>query len=324
MAPAEDRISVDTVGTITATAGYSVSDSSHHSAPTAVSLSPLSAEFTGDPSKDSASSSSSSVESFGPSAVATVRGGSRPGQSLALRSRQARGKPATLQQQQQQPWLQQQNGGSGSVEEGKDASYPYAVDEQHRVNEQLYSVKPQTFDNPQSPTSQSQQTTLSTSSSVADGKSDESSEAPITYGSKKTLKNDGPHDDRPVYVPATAAAAAGPGDWSSDEMRPKYEGGGGDKVRSRKKTGSGPDKSRRASPVKRVTADDGWQEVSPNMEIATGYSATVPDHYTSSQETSDSAGKYTKFFTLFSPINQKNTSNIILGAPETNRTFQNI
>lgn len=296
---AEDRISVDTVGAITATAGYSVSDGGHHSSPTAVSLSPSSAEFAGDPSKDSASSSSSSVESFGPSAMAAVRGGPRPGQSLALRSRQARGKPATLQQQQQQPWLQQQNGGSGSVEEGKDASYPYAVDEQHRVNEQLYSVKPQTFDNPQSPSSQSQQTT----SSVADGKSDESSEAPITYGSKKTQKNDGgPHDDRPVYVPATAAA--GPGDWSSDEVRPKYDG---DKVRSRKKNGGGPDKSRRTSPAKKVTAvtaDDGWQEISPNMEIATGYSATVPDHYTSSQETSGSAGKFSKFFTLFSPGNQ--------------------
>lgn len=284
----EDRISVDTVGTITATAGYSISDSNNHS-PTMASLT-SNIDFTRDPSKDGSSSSSSSSESYNPM---TAVQGPRGGQSLASRSRQARGKPTSLQQQQQ--WLQPHD---SSVEDSGIATFPYTVPvEHHRVNEQLYSVKPQTFDNPQSSSSQSSlsQSPLSqsSSSSVADGKSDESSaenSAPITYG-KKMQKND-EHDDRPVFVAATATS-----DWSED-VHVKFDGGAEKTARSRKKNG-GQDKSRRAQGKKSTAGSssvadskEGWQEVSPNMEIATGYSATVQDHG-SSQESSDSAGKLT-------------------------------
>jgi len=100
------------------------------------------------------------------------------------------------------------------------------------------------------------------------------------------------HDDRPVY-----AAAAATSDWSED-VHVKFDGGADKTVRPRKKNG-GPDKSRRAQGKKSTAGSssmadskEGWQEVSPNMEIATGYSATVQDHG-SSQESSDSAGKLT-------------------------------
>lgn len=237
----EDRISVDTVGTITATAGYSITD--NHS-PTASSLT-SSLEFPGD--HDTSKDSSSSVENYTPSA------GPRSTQSLAQRTRQARGKPNQWQS-------------SGSVED-KDSGIATFPLTEHHVNEQLYSVKPQTFD------IQSSQST--------DTKSDESVEKTIVYGNKMQ-KNDG-HDDRPVFS-----------DWS-EEVRVKFDN---DKpIRSRRKNkhqqdNSGQDK--RKQQVKKLTSGstdnkDGWQELTPNMEMATGIITTV-QHHDSSQETSGSSG----------------------------------
>lgn len=127
------------------------------------------------------------------------------------------------------------------------------------MNEQLYSVKPQTFDNQ--------------ASKITDNKSNESiekSSPSITYG-KKMQKNED-HDDRPVFK-----------NWS-EEVHMKFDN---DKsIRSRKKN--------KHQQVNKLTISnndnkDGWQEVSPNMEIATGFSTTVQDH-DSSQESSGSSG----------------------------------
>jgi hypothetical protein len=232
---------VDTVGTITATAGYSITD--NHS-PTASSLT-SSIEFPGD--HDTSKDSSSSVETYSPGAD------SRSTQSLGLRNRQARGKPSQWQS-------------SGSVEE-KDpgiATFPLT---DHHVSEQLYNVKPQTFD------IQSSQST--------DIKSDESVEKTIAYN-KKMQKNDG-HDDRPVFT-----------DWS-EEIRMKFDN---DKpIRSRRKNKNQQDsvqQEKRKQQMKKLTSGntdkkDGWQELTPNMEMATGIITTVPDH-DSSQDTSGSSG----------------------------------
>lgn len=279
LALTEDRISVDTVGTITATAGYSISDGNNQS-PTVASLT-SNVDFTKDPSEDA-----SSGESRIPVTAVQGPGG---GQSLAQRSRQARGKPTGLQLQQQQRWLQQHDGssGSGSVENTGVAPFSYTAPAEHyRANEQLYSVKPQTFDGPQPTSSHSQP-------SAVDGNSGESSaesSAPVTYG-KRAQKNNGGHDDRPVQPYVIAA-----GDWPED-VRVKFDGDADKGTRSRNKQ----DKPRRSQGKKStagsssgVQADskEGWQEFGPNMEIATGYSATVQDHG-SSQESSDSAGKLT-------------------------------
>lgn len=239
----EDRISVDTVGAITATAGYSVSDG--HSSSTAVSLTSPTIDLSTDRTFSKDVSTSSEAYSSTP--------GIRNSQSLALRSRQARGKPSQWQQ-------------NGS-EEGKDLGITMYPLMDHRANEQLYNVKPQTFDNPST-----------------DNKREESVEnsAPsITYG-KKMLKTDG-HDDRPVFT-----------DWSQ-ETGLKFDN---DKpIRSRKKNKHQQDSSqeKRKPQFKKtntgsVDNKDGWQEVSPNMEIATGFSTTVQEHV-SSQESSGSSGR---------------------------------
>lgn len=234
---------MDTVGTLTATAGYLITE--NHS-PTVSSLtSNIDFSSDQDPSKDISLSS----ETYTPSPAS----GFRNSQNLALRSRQARGKPNQWQQQ------------SGSVEEKEHTSFPLT---DHRSNEQLYSVKPQTFDN-QSPQS-------------TDSKSNESVEKSvpsITYG-KKMQKNDDT-DDRPVF-----------NDWS-EEVHMKFDN---DKLnRSRKKNKNQDSGQEKKKPqVNKILSSnndnkDGWQEVSPNMEIATGYSTTVQEH-DSSQESSGSSG----------------------------------
>lgn len=172
---------------------------------------------------------------------------------MALRSRQARGKPSQ--------WKQ-----SSSAEEKDTGVVTFPLNE-HHVNEQLYSVKPQTFDNQQ----------------ATDNKSNESVEKTvpsITYGKK--MEKDGEHDDRPVF-----------NNWS-EEVHMKF---GNDKpIRSRKKNKYQEDSSqeKRKSQNNKLTSGDsdnkdGWQEVSPNMEIATGFSTTVQEH-DSSLESSGSSG----------------------------------
>lgn len=240
---------MDTVGTITATAGYSISDGP---SPSAASLT-SSIEFPSD--HDSSKESSASSEAYTPTP------GLRNSQSLALRSRQARGKSSQWQQSV-----------SGEEKDLGVTMYPL-ID--HRSNEQLYSVKPQTFEN-QSP-------------QLSDIKRDESAEKSvpsITYG-KKMLKNDG-HDDRPVFS-----------DWS-EEVRVKFDNE--KPIRSRKKNKhqqDGTQEKRKSQFKKPATINndnkDGWQEVSPNLEIATGYSTTVPEN-DSSQETSGSSGMLEKLF----------------------------
>lgn len=236
----EDRISVDTVGTITATAGYSITDT--HS-PSATSLS-SSIEFTGD--HDSSKETSSSSESF------TLSPGHRNSQSLAQRSRQARGKPNQWQQ-------------SGSIED-KDLGIASFPSTDHRANEQLYSVKPQTFNNP-----------LPQLTDSKSNESDEKSVPSITYG-KKMLKNDG-HDDRPVF-----------NDWS-EEIRMKFDE---KPIKSRRRNKPQQDEKRKQQAKKLTSSSsenkDGWHEVSPNMEIATGIMTSVQEHESSSQETSASSG----------------------------------
>lgn len=241
---------MDTVGTITATAGYSITD--NHS-PTASSLT-SSIEFTGD--HDTSKDLSSSVENYTPSA------GPRSTQSLGLRNRQARGKPNQWQS-------------SRSVEE-KDSGIATFPLTDHDVSEQLYNVKPQTFD------IQSSQST--------DIKSDESVEKTITYG-KKMQKNDG-HDDRPVFT-----------DWS-EEVHMKFDN---DKpLRSRRKNKNQQDngqQEKRKQQMKKFTSGntdnkDGWQELTPNMEMATGIITTVQDH-DSSQETSGSSGTLKNYYTFY-------------------------
>lgn len=231
---------MDTVGTITATAGYSITDS--HS-PTASSLT-SSIEFPGD--HDTSKDSSSSVETYTPGV------GPRSTQSLGLRTRQARGKPNQWQS-------------SGSVEE-KDSGIATFPLTDHHVNEQLYSVKPQTFD------IQSSQST--------DIKSDESVEKTITYG-KKMQKNDG-HDDRPAFT-----------DWS-EEIRVKFDNDKPNRSRRKNKNQQDSGQDKRKQQTKKLTTGntdnkDGWQELTPNMEMATGIITTVQDH-DSSQETSGSSG----------------------------------
>ncbi|XP_026817322.1 basic-leucine zipper transcription factor A-like [Rhopalosiphum maidis] len=234
----EDRISVDTVGTITATAGYSIAD--NHS-PTIKSLT-SSIEFSGD--HDSSKESSSSSESY-----SSLTPSLRSSQSLSLRSRQARGKSPS------QSW---------SAEE-KDLGNPSFSLTDHRLNEQLYSVKPQTFEN-QSP-------------QLSDVKSNESVEkSSITYG-KKMHKNDG-HDDRPVF-----------NDWS-EEVHMAFDN---KSIRSRRKNKHQLDseQEKRKTQNKKLTENgsnikDGWQELSPNMEIATGIITSVQEHDTS-QESSGSS-----------------------------------
>jgi len=233
---------VDTVGTITATAGYSIAD--NHS-PTIKSLT-SSIEFSGD--RDSSKDMSSSSEAY-----TSLTPGLRSSQSLSSRSRQARGKPPS------QTW---------STEE-KDIgiqSFPLA---DHRANEQLYSVKPQTFEN-QSP-------------QLSDMKSNESVEksvSSITYG-KKMHKNDG-HDDRPVF-----------NDWS-EEVHMAFDNN--KPIRSRRKNKHQLDieNEKRKTQNKKLMDDssdnkDGWQELSPNMEIATGIITSVQEN-DSSQESSGSSG----------------------------------
>lgn len=232
------------MGSITATAGYSVSD--NHS-PTVSSLT-SNLDFGSD--HDSSKDASSSSEAYTSSPVI------RNTQSLALRSRQARGKPSQ--------WKQ-----SGSVEEKDTGIVTFPLNE-HRVNEQLYSVKPQTFDNQQ----------------VTDNKSNESNEQSvpsITYGKKMHKNNE--HDDRPVF-----------NNWS-EEVHMKFNN---DKpIRPRKKNKHQEDSSqekRKPQTNKLTNTDsdnkDGWQEVSPNMEIATGFSTTVQEN-DSSLESSVSSGTST-------------------------------
>lgn len=238
----EDRISVDTVGTITATAGYSITD--NHS-PTIKSLT-SSIEFSGD--HDSSKDTSSSSEAY-----TSLTPGLRSSQSLSLRSRQARGKSSS------QTW---------STEE-KDIGIPSFSLTDHRVNEQLYSVKPQTFEN-QSP-------------QLSDIKSNESVEKSavpsITYG-KKMNKNDG-HDDRPVF-----------NDWS-EEVHMSFDNNKPTRSRRKNKHQQDSEQEKRKTQNKKLTGDnsdnkDGWQELSPNMEMATGIITSVQEH-DSSQELSGSS-----------------------------------
>ncbi|KAF0763043.1 basic-leucine zipper transcription factor A-like [Aphis craccivora] len=235
----EDRISVDTVGTITATAGYSIAD--NHS-PTIKSHT-SSIEFSGD--HDSFKDTSSSSEAY-----TSLTPGLRSSQSLSLRSRQARGKP------QSQTW---------SAEE-KDLGNPSFSLTDHRMNEQLYNVKPQTFDN-QSP-------------QLSDVKSNESVEKSvpsITYG-KKMHKNDG-HDDRPVF-----------NDWS-EEVHMAFDNNKPIRSRRKNKHQLDSEQEKRKTQNKKLAESnnkDGWQELSPNMEIATGIITSVQEH-DSSQESSGSS-----------------------------------
>lgn len=284
---AEDRISVDTVGTITATAGYSITDSQ---SPTSASLT-SSLDFPIDhhgvsSSKETTSASAESGYTPAPPPPANRNAA----QSLALRSRQARGKPPH--------W-------SGQSAEEKDHEIHF---DDHRLNEQLYNVKPQTFDDQQrSQHHHHHPSTALTDSKSSSSSSDESAEKSmpvpsITYG-KKMVKNDG-HDDRPVFG----------GDWS-EEVRMKFDAE--KPVRSRKRNkhhhqdGSQQDKRKPQQTVKTTTAmtsgggssiggsssgdnRDGWQEVSPNMEIATGFSTTVHEHESSQEsQSSGSSGKRT-------------------------------
>lgn len=250
----EDRISVDTVGTITATAGYSIADNNH--SPTATSLS-SNLDFTSD-HHDLSKDSSSSSEKY------TQSSGLRNSQSLALRTRQARGKPNQWQH-------------SGSIED-KDVEITTFPFNDHRVNEQIYNVKPQTFDG--------------SSSQLTDVKSNESGEKlvpAITYGKKMQI-NDG-DDDRPAIF----------NNWS-EEVHAKFD----DKpVKSRKNVGQ----EKRKQQINKITSEenkDGWQEVSPNMEIATGFSATVQNH-DSSQETSSSSGGFEKLLLILGTTDGVNT-----------------
>lgn len=242
----EDRISVDTagaIGTITATAGYSISE--NHS-PTASSLT-SNIDFLND--HDSSKDTSLSSETYTPTPTPSFRNS----QNLALRSRQARGKTNQWQQQ------------SGSIEEKDHTSFPLT---DHRANEQLYSVKPQTFDD------QSPQTT--------DSKSNESVEKSvpsITYG-KKMQKNDG-SEDRPVF-----------NDWS-EEVHMKFDNDKHNRSRKKNKNQESGQENRKPQVNKILNSNndnkDGWQEVSPNMEMATGFSTTVQEH-SSSKESSGSSG----------------------------------
>ncbi|XP_060870175.1 myb-like protein AA [Metopolophium dirhodum] len=239
----EDRISVDTVGTITATAGYSITD---NISPSIKSLT-SSIEFSGD--HDSSKDTSSSSEGY-----TSLTPGHRNSQSLLLRSRQARGKSPS------QPW---------STEE-KDIGIPSFSLTDHRVNEQLYSVKPQTFDN-QSP-------------QLSDIKSNESVEKSavvpsITYG-KKMHKNDG-HDDRPVF-----------NDWS-EEVHMSFDNNKPIRSRRKNKHQLDSEQEKRKTQNKKLTGDNndnknGWHELSPNMEIATGIITSVQEN-DSSQESSGSS-----------------------------------
>ncbi|XP_025202041.1 TPR-containing protein DDB_G0280363-like [Melanaphis sacchari] len=237
----EDRISVDTVGTITATAGYSIAD--NHS-PTIKSLT-SSIEFSGD--HDSSKETSSSSEAY-----TSLSPGVRSSQSLSLRSRQARGKSSS------QMW---------SAEE-KDHDNPSFSLTDHRMNEQLYNVKPQTFDN-QSPQS----------SDVKSNESVEKSVPSITYG-KKMHKND-EHDDRPVF-----------NDWSQ-EVHMAFDNNKSIRSRRKNKHQLDTEQEKRKTQNKKLTEDssnnkDGWQELSPNMEIATGIITSVQEH-DSSRESSGSS-----------------------------------
>lgn len=93
------------------------------------------------------------------------------------------------------------------------------------------------------------------------------------------LKNNG-HDDRPVFT-----------DWS-DEIRMKFDNDKSNKFRKRNKhQDNGQEKRKQQS--KKLTGSssenkDGWQEVSPNMEIATGIITSI--EHESSQEASASSG----------------------------------
>lgn len=240
----EDRISVDTVGTITATAGYSIAD---NISPSIKSLT-SSIEFSGD--HDSSKDTSSSSEGY-----TSLTPGHRNSQSLSLRSRQARGKSPS------QPWNSEE----------KDIGIPSFSLTDNRANEQLYSVKPQTFD------SQSPQ--------LSDMKSNESVEKSaavpsITYG-KKMHKNDG-HDDRPVF-----------NDWS-EEVHMSFDNNKPIKSRRKNKHQLDSEQEKRKTQNKKLTGDnsnnkDGWHELSPNMEIATGIITSLQEH-DSSQESSGSSG----------------------------------
>lgn len=238
----EDRISVETVGTITATAGYSIADSN---SPTIKSLT-SSIEFSGDHDSTKDTSASSEVYS-------SLTPGLRGPQSLSLRSRQARGKPPG-----QTSW---------SAEEKDLTSYPLT---DHRTNEQLYSVKPQTFDGQ--------------SSQLTDVKSNESVEKTvpsITYGKKMHI-NDG-HDDRPVF-----------NNWS-EEVHMSFDNSKPNRSRRKNKLQLDSEQEKRKTQNKKLTGDsindnkDGWQELSPNLEMATGIITSVQEH-DSSQESSGSSG----------------------------------
>jgi len=191
-------------------------------------------------------------------------------QSLALRTRQARGKANNNQ------W--QHDGGSG--EEKDDI----------RSNEQLYSVKPQTFnvvDHHQLSSSQ-----------LPDTKSGEKSGSSITYGKKiqetddhgdggGSGGDDKDDDRRPVF-----------NDWS-EEVRVKFDGEKLSRSRKKNKYQTEGVQEKRKPQINKITNSgenkDGWQEVSPNMEIATGYSATVQDH-DSSQESFGSSGMFNYYY----------------------------
>jgi len=263
---------VDTVGTITATAGYSISD--NHS-PTVTSLqTSSSAEFAAVDHDSAKDESSLSDETYTRSPGLRLNS-----QSLALRSRQARGKANNNNNNNNNNNQWQHDG--GSVEEKDVAEITTFPFTEHRMNEHLYNVKPQTF-------AADHQSSSSSSSQLSDAKSGESVEKSvpsITYG-KKMQENDGRGGDgddrRPVYS-----------DWSVEEGRVKYDGE--KPSRSRKKNRHQPEavQEKRKPQVNKIASSgenkDGWQEVSPNMEIATGYSATV-QHHDSSQEMSGSSG----------------------------------
>ncbi|XP_050422375.1 bromodomain-containing protein 4-like [Adelges cooleyi] len=303
LALAEDRISVDTVGTvgtITATAGYSIADSLH-SATSSGLTSEL--DFPGGHLTSTSKEASTSGEAY------TVGGSDqRNSQSLALRSRQARGKPQTQ-------WRPPNSGSEEDKDQGGASSYP--------LNEQLYSVKPQTFDPP--PPSQ-----LSNGKPVDD--SEEKSSVPaVTYGKK--MHKDNEHDDRPTF---------GSSDWS-EEVRMKFDA---DKpTRSRKKNRYQQDSSqeKRKPLPKKLAGDsgsgstdgggsggsssgsssdhkDGWQEVSPNLEIATGYVTTVQDH-DSSQESTSSSESYKTHTTPYEHHHTESISSIEHTAPAEPQNF---
>ncbi|XP_050539877.1 uncharacterized protein LOC126904699 [Daktulosphaira vitifoliae] len=258
---AEKRISVDTVGSVTATAGYSISDSAHPPIPSALTSE---MNFTGHHHSITSKEISNSAEMY------TSEGLDHQNQqSLALRSRQARGK-----HNQRRPH------GSGSVEDNSqgESSYP--------LQDQLYNVKPLTFDVP--PTSQS-------SSIKHISNSEEKNSMPsITYG-KKMHKNED-SSERPTY---------GNGDWS-EEVRIKFDGDKSTKSRKKNRYQNDSSQEKRKHIPKKMSNDndgesssssegtisatadskDGWQEVSPNLEIATGYSTSVNDHDSSRDSSS--------------------------------------